>query len=142
MSFIHGDGAVHLNNYEQPKKKHEKEVVRLIELLSEKFNEIEEILKELRYFSLYLDWGDGKYRHTGGLDEFHYYIGNIGRRFDERRDMIYRYMNNFQKKYKFARLKPEIIQQILEYEEKNHIKFGGDYYIGYRKFLNLEASRR
>jgi hypothetical protein len=132
MSFIHGDGAVHLNNYEQPKKKHEKEVVRLIELLSETFNEIEAILKELRYFSLYLDWGDGKYQHTGFLDEFHYYIGYIGRQFDTRRETIYRYMNNFEK-YKFAKLKSEVIQQILEYEEKYHRKFGGDYYIGTTK---------
>lgn len=129
MSFIHGDGAVHLNNYDPPKKKHGKEVICLIELLSEKFNEIEKICKELRYFALYLDWGDGKYQHTGFLDRFHYYIGYLGREFDRRREMIFDYMNNFEK-YKFARLKPEIIKQILEYEEKNQRKFGGDYYIG------------
>jgi len=132
MSFIHGDGAVHLVNYEKPTKKHVKHVAQLIDLLSEKFNEIESILKELRYFALYLDWGDGKYKHTGFLDEFHYYMGTIGRHFDKRRDMIYSYMNDF-KKYKFAKLKPEIIQQILNYEEKYKEKFGGDYYIGTRQ---------
>ncbi|MFX1479990.1 MAG: hypothetical protein ACFFCI_17870 [Promethearchaeota archaeon] len=41
-------------------------------------------------------------------------------------------MNNFEK-HKFAKLKPEIIQQILEYEEKYHSKIGGDYYIGSTK---------
>jgi len=132
MSFIHGDGAIHLNNYEAPKKKHKKDVIRLLELLMEKCNEIEAILKELRYFALYLDWGDGKYKHTGFLDEFHYYIGSIGRRFNDRIDTIYHYANNF-KKYKFAKLKPDIIQKILDYEEKYHAKFGGDYYIGATK---------
>jgi len=129
MSFIYGDGAVHLNNYEKPKKKHVKQVVKLMDLLDEKFNEMEDILKELRYFALYLDWGDGTYRHTGFLDEFHYYIGRIGRHFDEKRNMIFKYMNDFEK-YKFAKLKPEIIKKILDYEEKYHEKFGGDYYIG------------
>lgn len=141
MSFIHGDGAVHLNNYEQPRKKYQKEVLRLIELVDEKFNEIEDILKELRYFALYLDWGDGRYQHTGFLGDFHYYIGYIGRKFDDRRKMIYDYMNNF-KKYKFAKLKSEVIQKILDYEEKNHMKFGGDYYIGRYDPLNQEKEEK
>jgi len=121
MSFIHGDGITHLSDYEN-NPKDEKEVLRLFELLGTKLEEVWDIIIELRYFALYIDfhWKTEKsFEHCGLFGDIHHNLRGIIENYFWKKDTLYRYLTTFENKYCFKKLKPEVIEFIKETLDKD-----------------------
>lgn len=124
MSWIRDGITVYLSNYGKPSKKHEKEAIRLLEALGDELSKVDAICRNLRYYALFVDWGEGKLKHSGFFGEFHYTLNKIKTFYDDRRDLIFGYLNDFEH-HSVAKIKEHLIDIIEEHEKDGIFNYWG-----------------